>query len=160
MSDRLKTAAELMAELQSNSGFRKREVEQTQKRALREEQYVTLWKPYLTILKSCGFDGESVQEIVEKFAPLPPLAIDVLLSAFSELTDARLKESAVRALAAAQQPFDGRKLVSCFERASDEGLRWAILNTIAVTRPHSIDDWLAAVQDTPTGETLRKLSRI
>jgi hypothetical protein len=158
MSERRKTAAELMAELQGDPAFRQRELEAEQKRLRHERQISLLLEPLLTKLREHGLHGASLQEIVQKFAPLPAKAIEVLLLGLSELGDARASEGVVRALGAAKESFDGRLLIACFERTDDEALKWAILNSIAMTHPHSIDDWLAATHNTPLGETLRRLS--
>lgn len=158
MSERRKTAAGLMAELQGDPAFRRRELEVDQQRLLHEQEYSRLLEPILAKLREHGLQGATLQEIVQKFAPLPDAAIEILLAGLSELTDTRGRETLVRALGAAKKPFDGRSLVACFEQADDEGLKWAILNTIALARPHSIDDWLATIANTPAGETLRKLS--
>jgi hypothetical protein len=158
MSERRKTAAELMAELQGDPAFRQRELEAEQERLRRERQNSLLLEPLSTKLREHGLQGASLEEIVQKSAPLPSKAIEVLLLGLSELGDARASEGVVRALGAAKEAFDGRLLVACFERTDDEGLKWAILNTIALTSPHSIDDWLEATHNTPRGETLRRLS--
>lgn len=158
MSQKRKTAAELMAELQGDPAFRRREVEANQKRHLREQEYSRLLEPLVTKLQELGLQGGSLHEIVQRFAPLPGDAIEVLLAGLVELNDARAKETVIRALGAARTPFDGRPLMVCFERTDDEGLKWAILNTVALARPHSIDDWLSSIAGTPAGETLRKLA--
>ena len=91
-------------------------------------------------------------------APLPVDAIEILRSALPQLDDAGLKESVVRAMGTAKQPFDGRPLVTCFQQTNDEGLKFAILNTIALATPYSIDDGLARIRNTTQGETLRNRS--
>jgi hypothetical protein len=58
-------------------------------------------------------------------------------------------ESAVRALAASQEGFDGRPLVQCFEATQDEGVKWAVINTMVCAKPHSINDWLAKLCESP-----------
>jgi hypothetical protein len=158
MSKQPKTAAELMTELRADPAFRQRELEADLKRAHREQEYSNLLQPILSELQRRGFKGASLEEVLRAFAPLPTDAVEVLLSGFSAIDNVRVKESLVRALGAAKDSFDGQTLVACFQRTDDEALKWAILNTIALTSPESIDDWLAKVKDTPTGETLRKLA--
>lgn len=68
--------------------------------------------------------------------------VEILLSWLSGCHEERIQEMLVRALAAAKSSFDGRHLVTCFESTSDEGVRFAVLNTIAVARPYSIDSWM------------------
>ena len=159
MSKQPKTAAELIAELQSDASYCARRNQKDRHRLAREQQYSKLLAPLLQSLSSVGLTGNSLEEIVQKYTPLPVSAVPILLSAIPETGDLRVKESIVRALGAASQPFDGRPLTKCFDQASDESLRWAILNTISVARPHSIDTWLLGLRDTHWGKTLRELSR-
>jgi hypothetical protein len=158
MSNKPKTSAELMAELQSDPEFRAREAEADRKRIVREQEHQRLMRPLLLRLEQIGVSGTTLQEIVRRFAPLSPDAIQILLSALPEIDAPRPKESIVRALGAASEPFDGRPLIECYEQTRDEGVKWAVLNTIALARPHSIETWLATIRHTPAGDTLRKLS--
>ena len=71
MSEKRKTAAELMAELQGDPGFRRREIEADQKRHLREKTYSRLLEPLLTKLQELGLQGASLHEIVQDLPPSP-----------------------------------------------------------------------------------------
>ena len=153
-----KNAADLLAEIQGDANFRQREFEAEQKRLQREEEYARILKPLLRQLNELGYEGDSIQEIVRTGTPLVSDAVEILLSALPSISDARAKETVVRALGASNAPFSGRSLISCFEQTQDEGLKWAIVNTIAMVAPHSIDNWLISIHDTSWGETLRKLS--
>lgn len=146
------TAAELMAKLQSDTTFRSREAERERKRQEQQDAYDRTFAPFLAELHRRGFEGASPHEIVQKYGPLPKSAVDVLLSSLTKLSEPRILESVVRALGASKESFDGRQLAACFDATSDEALKWAIANTIALVRPHSIDDWLAQILENPYWE--------
>jgi hypothetical protein len=152
------TAAELMAKLQGDPAFRSRETARDRKRQERQDAYDRELAPFLAELNRRGFPGASLNEIVEKHSPFAPSAIEVLLSSLSEISHPRMLESVIRALGAAKEPFDGRQLAACFDAADDEALKWAIANTIALVRPHSIDDWMTHILKNPYwNETFRGL---
>ena len=102
----------------------------------------------LELLHVQGFDAESIEDLVKKFAPLKDVVVEILLDALRNCMEDRMCESYVRALAASEQPFDGKPLVACLQRTSDESLRWAVINTVALAKPHSIDDWLDGASKT------------
>jgi hypothetical protein len=158
MSKGGKTAEQLMSELQSDPTFRKREEERDQRRLQRELEYARILAPILRKLADIGYKAASMEGLVDAFAPLPPPAVEILLSSLANVVDERLKESIVRALGAAEQPFDGTPLVECFDGTSDEGLKFAVLNTIAFVKPYSIDHWLDAARGTWIEDKLRQLS--
>ena len=152
------TAAELMAKLQADSEYQRRAKEK--ERALQERQEVDgqTFAPCLEKLHRFRFAGESVEAIVKTYSPLPEAAVSVLLSFLPTLTDPRHIESVVRALGASAKPFDGQPLARCFESTDNEALKWAIANTIALARPHSIDDWLFELCKSPRWhKTLQEL---
>lgn len=143
------TAAELMARLQADPEYQQRMAQKDQALQERIEANRKAFKPCLEELHRLGFAGESLEAIVKTYSPLPGPAVKVLLSFLGTLTDPRHIESVVRALGAAAAPFDGRPLARCFESTDDEALKWAIANTIALARPHSIEDWLSELRKCP-----------
>lgn len=157
MSNELIMAGELMAKLEKDPEFQKRRALRDAKIRCLELEDARLLAPVLASLAEQGIVAETLEEIVQRYAPLPKQAVEIILAALPEMPDDRAQEGFVRALGAAREPFDGRPLKSCYERTYDEGLRWAIINTIALANPHSIDDWLVAMQGTYFDETLRKL---
>lgn len=157
MKRQRKTAAELMDELNRDQEYCARRASSVQRLQQAEERHAELWQPYLAELGRRGFPGETLPEIVLNHTPLPPTAIAVILDAVTALQDDRMKETAVRALGASDRPFDGTTLESTYNATSDEGLRWAILNTIALTNPSCIADWLRSMRGTVAGETLANL---
>ena len=136
------TAEELMKRLAADPEYVKMRAAKDEKSRERAKRLAAISRPILERLTDTGFPAESIEDLVRKFAPVPEQVVEILLANVNECSDDRIQESLVRALGAAEFPFDGRQLVKCFESARDEGLRFAILNTIALVKPHSIDEWL------------------
>lgn len=155
---KLKTAAELMAELESDSEYVKKKKERDDSFQRLDEWYAHLARPILDQLHARGYVATSFEDLVKRYAPLAPQAISILLEHLEPGKDARHCERLVRALGAAQGPFDGTRLATCYEGTSDESLRWAIANTIALTHPYSIDDWITTTSEQGNlGKVLRDL---
>jgi hypothetical protein len=155
---RSRTAEELMAELAKDSEFLRRRAQRDEKNKGLKAKYAALEAPVLETLASYGYQANSIEDAVKIFAPLPEALVDVLLQGLDKSTDDRMSESLVRALGAAQRPFDGTALVRCYEKTYDDSLRWAVLNTIALAAPHSIDAWLGQVTKNPAvAKTLNDL---
>jgi hypothetical protein len=151
-------AEDLMAELEKDPDYLRRRAERDEKFSRLKEKYARLERPILEILASHGYQAESIDDALKRFAPLPKPVVEVFLGGLETCDDDRIRESLVRALGAAERPFDGRPLVRVYEDTPDDNLRWAIANTIALVRPHSIDEWLAqAVADPVLGKTLKTL---
>lgn len=116
--------------------------------------------PLLHELAEAGFEAPTIYEIPGRYAPLPAAAVEILLRTFPTFSDDGLKEVVIRQLSAAAEPFDGRSLVECFAESTSSSLRWAILNTVACARPHSIGEWLReARNDTYIEKTLRGIGQ-
>lgn len=152
------TAAELMASLNADAEYQDRASEKERSRQERQKALDQLFEPYLKKLHRLGFHGDSLEQIVRVYSPLPEPVVNVLLSALAGIAEPRVLESVVRALGASERPFDGSALAQCFESTDDEALKWAIANTVALARPHSIDDWLLALRAMPHwNKALREL---
>ncbi len=145
----LRGAKELMDELEKKPEFVRRRDEKAERRRRLEEMYAELARPAFEALHAQGFEATTVQDLVRKYAPLPVVAVEILLNSLETCENDRMCESFVRAVGAAQERFDGRLLASKYDHTHDEGLRFAVLNTIALTRPHSIDGWLAKIGENP-----------
>lgn len=153
------TAEELMAELERDPNYQRRKAERERRQFEREAKDDAIVRPIINNLNALGLEGASLNEIVKNESPLPEPAVDVLLSWIPQIEEPRVLETLVRSLAAANHSFDGSVLVQCFHRKNDWGLRWAIMNTISVVHPHSIDAWLAEISRDPDwGGVLRKLN--
>jgi len=136
------TAEDLMAELQCNPEYLARRARKDlEMRQLASRLDVELL-PILTEFKNAGFSADSLGAIVAKYSPLPDCAVSILLRFLPLCREERIQDAIVRALGAAEMPFNGQPLIECFESTTNEGLRFAILNTIALAQPHSITNWL------------------
>lgn len=155
-----KTAEALMAELEGDAEYVSRRAELDKKFHDLAQKYARLEAPIVQQLAAIGCRADSIQDAVSKYAPFSVTAVQVLLASLEISDDDRVRESLVRALAAASEPFDGGSLARCYEKTSDESLRWAIANTIALVRPHSIDEWLSRTcgKDGGFARTLRDLA--
>lgn len=152
------TCAEPQHSVDNDPTFLQMQAERDQRRLERQSKRKEIRATLLRKLADAGYHGSSLEEIVERNSPLSSKFVETLLALLPETSDARVQEMMVRHLIDSAEPFDGRALVECFGKTDDEGLRWAILNTIAIERPHSINDWIAATRDSWIGEELRKLS--
>ncbi len=153
------TVEELVARFDQIPGVREHREGAEARRLQKEQEYTRLEAPMLAEIAALGFMVTSLWEIVNNPAPLPPAFVEALLAWLPRFDVDRLKEGVVRCLTAACEPFDGRPLVDCYNHTRDEGLKWAILNTVACAHPHSIDDWLEEIRDTTAGDTLQRISR-
>jgi hypothetical protein len=136
------TAAELMAKLEADPEFRKRTAEKEEQRAVRRDRLQEVERPILDELRRTGITAGSIEDMTNRYAPLAPEIVRVLLDWLPRVQDDRVREAVVRALAAAREPFDGTPLVNCFLRDTSGTLRWPIANTMAEARPFGIADWL------------------
>lgn len=163
MSDKKwKTADELMSELEGNPDFVRRRAEKEQRRKARAERGDAQERPILERLQALGFELTEVSEAAGKYGPLPDEFIEVLLDAVRQYADVKeytysnVLQMVIRALGAAARPFDGQPLVECYENNNDPTVRWVICNTIALVRPHGIDDWIQkALANPQTAKILR-----
>jgi hypothetical protein len=148
-----KSAKDLMAELESDPQYQRRIAEKNERLKDLESKYDLLSRPVLDKLRAEGFDSDSIEGIVKKYSPLPEEVISVLIEGVASSLDARHSERLVRALGAAGKPFEGTALAVKFDETSDISLKWAIANTIALARPHSIDKW---IENAPEQSFLKK----
>ncbi len=147
-------------ELFKDPEFCRRNEERLEEIRQAELEAERIFAPLMRKLARAGFDAPSIYDVAERYVPLPRAAVEILLSYITSFDDDNAKEDIVRQLVAPEQPFDGRPLVDCFESTTNSSLRWAILNTIACARPHSIDEWLrTALRDTWIETTMRALGR-
>jgi len=161
------TAKELMVRLENDPEYCQRRARKDKKLKQHNEACKRLSKPMLDELREHSYVGDSINDIVNKYAPLPRDLVEMLLQWIERISgtfvedmsiEARVVQIWVRALAAAKDQFDGQILVKCFERTNSESLKWAVANTVALTKPHSIDDWLTEkLKNEYWGKTLRDL---
>ena len=141
------TAKELMDQLAADPEYQQIRAKKNEKSRRLREQLELIEQRMLIRLEEAGFSGDSIESIVKKYAPLPAVVVGILLECLKECSEGRIQESLVRALGAAEHPFDGQLLTQLFAATSSEGLRFAILNTIALIRPTSIEELLETVRE-------------
>ncbi len=152
-------ADEFMENLKKDPSYQQRIAAREQRRAERRTKLDAIKKPVIEDLRIQGIEVESIDELSTRYAPLSQDIVNVLLSWLRRISNDRIRESIVRALGAAEHSFDGRSLADIYDTTYDEGLRFAILNTIALTKPHSIDSWLTKARENPKArETLTNLA--
>ncbi|MGO8753387.1 MAG: hypothetical protein ACLQNE_46215 [Thermoguttaceae bacterium] len=133
-----RTAGEITADPE----FQERQAETYRKLAERQAAFAVIERPIMDELRKVGVAAASVDEMVKGYAPLSPQIVQVLLDWLPRVQEDRIKESMIRALGAAKEPFDGRPLADCFMHDTSETLRWPIANSMAIARPLEISDWL------------------
>ena len=151
------TAAELMAQLEADPNFQRTRAEKEQRRAARSAELGAIKQPILDDLRRIGVEAESIEAVTERYAPLSPPIVEVLLHWLPRVADDRTKESLIRSLGAAGEPFDGRSLVEAFMHDASETLRWPIANTIAEARPFGVTDWLVEAAKNPAFGAARQM---
>lgn len=152
--DSWKTADEIL----SSEDTRRCQAERRADLQQKEARFRANLAPLMRELRDIGYPADSIEDLVEKYAPLPENAVCVLLSWLNRLTIPNVQDSVLRALGTAATPFDGRPLTACFESLKDTGFEWTIMNTIAMSRPLYIEEWIADLRkDSYWNQTLRDL---
>jgi hypothetical protein len=151
-----KTARELMDELNADATFRAFRDDREARMLAIEIECDVLRRPVLERISKMGFECESLSDLIHKHAPLSNTVVLILLDALKDSGNERVQESYVRALAAAKESFDGGILSQLYRSTSSEGLKFAVLNTIARTHPRGITD-LVEEMSSETRKTLESL---
>jgi hypothetical protein len=154
---RKKTAGELMAEMEADPDFQRRRAEKERRYAELAARFDEIERPIRDALRQIGVEGESIQEMTRRYAPLSAQIVEVLLDWLPRVKEDRVKESLVHSLGAAREPFDGRPLVEAFVSDRSDTLRWPIANTIAEARPFGITEWVIEAVQTPAFGTSRQM---
>jgi len=139
------TAQEFLARMERDPAFAKR---QAQKQAVildRAAKSELAFGPLIQQLNQIGCTGDTIEEIVLCNSPLTHEATTVLLAALPLLADPRDCEAVVRAIGCSGDPYDGGPLTSLFDATADESLKWAVVNTMAISRPDNVEPWLATL---------------
>jgi hypothetical protein len=137
-----KTAGEHMAELESDPAYRQIRDDKAQRRFEREARLRALEEPILADLRAAGLTVDSVYDLLPAHFPLPSQVVQILLKWLPLVSDNAIKESIIRTLIGAREPYDGQPLVDCFTADRSETLRFPIANTIAYSFPTGIAAWL------------------
>jgi hypothetical protein len=76
---RHQTAEEFMAELAKDPEYVRMRAEKDERSRLRKERLDAIERPFLTSLAEAGFAAESIEVLVERYAPLPEPAVTILI---------------------------------------------------------------------------------
>jgi HEAT repeat protein len=110
-------------------------------------------------LAARGCAAKSLNELTERYAPLPEPLADALVDLLPSVDHPNVREGVVRALGARRTGFNVRPLLVLLEQTPSDSLRWAIANTLAEARPSDVASWvLQAVQDVRYGKAREMLA--
>jgi hypothetical protein len=136
------TAADLMAQLQSDPEFLSRQEEQERLRKQRGARNSALVAPILEELHSIGVKAAALDDLLHLHAPISAQVTELLLRYLPVISEEVLQEQIVRILGASREHFNWAVLVKLFESSRSQNLRWVIANTMAEARPLGITDWV------------------
>ena len=149
------TAAEFMAQLRGDAEYQaKIDAQAAQTAQIEEAERAAMMR-----LAAQGYAANSLNELVERYAPMPGPLADALVDLLSSVDHPNVREGVVRALGATLAGFNVRPLLELFEQTPSDSLRWAIANTLAEARPSDVASWaLQAVQDVRYGKAREMLA--
>ncbi|MBX3445010.1 MAG: hypothetical protein KF774_21600 [Planctomyces sp.] len=158
MDPKDRSLEELQAEIDNDPEIQRHRAEKGERWRRRMEQIQNAQQPVLKRLADVGISVEEVSDLFNKYERTPDAAVPVIFESLQTCEEDRILEMLVRALGGARVPIDGRPLIELYKKTWSEGLRFAILNTIAIVKPHSIAEWLAEARQNPhLYKTLKKL---
>ena len=154
---RSESAADFLTELDADPAYVKKRGAQEGARVVREAEISLITRPLLQELAAAGYPATSLDELLKRYAPLPPAIVTLLLDSLTEVADTAVQEQMVRALGASADAFDGTPLITVFQNTHSAGLQYAIVNTMAQADVRDVTRWiLDAVQD-PVNGTARQM---
>lgn len=152
-----KLASEFLSELESDPEYVSRRQAHELAGAAREQEIEQAGRELRERLAAIGYPVATLDEIVQRYAPLPREVVTVLLDALRRVESTAAQEQIVRALGASGVSFSGDSLVELFNRTDSDSLRYAVANTMAEAPVTGIGLWvLQAAQDEQIG-TARQL---
>lgn len=162
MSEKSKTAAELIAELQQDPAHVERIRKAEAQADANAKEYAAAAVGLLQDLARAGFKVESVGALRHRRARYKA-AIPILLEWLPRVRYPSLKEDIVRTVSVPwAKPAAARALVTEFRSAEDAtgtGLRWAIANGLEVVADDSVfDDIVALLRDPSSGKAREMLA--
>lgn len=140
-----KTAGELPRESHQGPDFWKRESSRIKAQKEREAELIQIESPILEDLRKVGLNVDSVDDLLrlrwDTHASGKEIT-QILLRWIPVVSDLMVREMLVRALGGIKGSFDGRPLIDLFETTQSETRRWVIANTLSLTRPTGVAEWL------------------
>lgn len=152
-----KTAEEFLAELNADPAHVARRAAQNDRREMREAEIALATQQLRDELSAAGYPVGTLDDLAKRYAPLSAQLVEVLLRWIPIVDDKVVKEQLVRALAVAENGFDGGVLASEFQRSPDAALRYAIANTLATARVRGAGTWILDALNDPSSGTARQM---
>ncbi len=147
MAKKRQTAEEIVSRLEVDPEYQKRMSARKVRLRRLEVEDARIWQPIKADLLAARYAVDTVDDLMHA-GRLPSDLVEILLNWLPRLEDKGTLEIMIRGMAAVNEPFDGSELVKCFERMEHEpGLQWVIANTIACSKPHSIDEWIDRLRE-------------
>lgn len=144
------SAAELMAQLQQDPEFLALQEIKQMERTRQEAEFKELERPILEELQRIGVVVSSLSELPSRYAPISAEVVQILLRWIPVVTDEKIQEWLVRVLASTKVPFDGAPLIDLFEKTKSDNLRWVIANTLSLTHPTGVTEWVLKAAINPS----------
>ena len=109
-----------------------------------------------------GFPAADLKELIPKYAIFPLKLTELLIACLKGTTNRHLREAIVRTLCGAGPNYDPTGLIDAYD-PNDRSFCFAIVNTLAVTKPAGADGFLKRLSQDPSWtkliRNLRRASR-
>ena len=144
MSKKIKrpvTAKEIMDEKLEDPEYAKWYEQQIEELDQDEIDRTNTFKPLVYDLGRIGYPVESIDDLLTTYAPIPIEVVDLLFEYLEKIGD-DYREEIARLIGGTKIKYDGKPLTELFDSDISDGFRWAISNTISLTKPTGIEKWL------------------
>ena len=152
---RKRSAAKTAEELAADPDHQRHLAELARRMETRRAALEAELAPVLAELHRAGYTGETIRDVLNRHAPLPDDAVRILLHGLGRVEDAAARETLARAVGCARGPYPGSALTECFASTRDESLKFAIANTLVLSRPTGVEDWLVRAVESPIADGTR-----
>jgi hypothetical protein len=152
-----KSAAEFLAELNSDEARARSMAEQEAIRARREQSARESEQRLIEDLTTAGYPLSSLGALLSTYNPLPPRMVAALFASLEQIGDIAVSDRVVRMLGASASPIEASGLVHLFESTGSESLRYAIANTLAEANVRGAESWLPLALGDPGSGVARQM---
>ncbi len=116
-------------------------------------------RPVLESLKLIGIEIDDISDLINKYTDLPEDVVCVLLKWLPAIKQHNIQNMVIRAIGNTKCKYDGMPLATLFEKSDGiRNNRWAIANTIAISKPMHINEWVTtAVKNKKYGKSREML---
>ncbi len=154
------TAEELMQQMESDPEFLARRAEKAARHQRRAEELRQAQTPFLAALSEAGFPVATVEEIRQRYKPLPKQLSQLIIDWIPRIEHPAAQQWVAWALLAApKRSLDGRSLTPLFDATKNDELKWAIADVIEQTRPQHLEGWMiTAIKNWRSGNSRNLLA--